>query len=65
MTLSNKRITAYQSQEMEASPHMVNLDMFATVIFILRVWSPDKSTIVVLEVKYDLACCAYSESVAQ
>ena len=44
---------------------MVNLDMLATVIFISRVWSPDKNTIVVLEVKYDLACCAYSESVAQ
>ena len=44
---------------------MVNLDMLATVIFTSRVWSPGKNTIVVLEVKYDLVCCTYSESVAQ
>ena len=44
---------------------MVNLDMLATVIFTSRVWSPGKNTIVVLEVKYDLVCCRYSESVAQ
>ena len=43
---------------------MVNLDRLATVIFISRVWSPGKNTIVVLEVKYDLVCCTYSESVA-
>ena len=43
---------------------MVNLDMLATVIFISRVWLPGKNTIVVLEVKYDLVCCTYTESVA-
>ena len=43
---------------------MVKLGMLVTVIFISRVWSPGKNTIVVLEVKYDFACCAYSESVA-
>ena len=30
-----------------------------------RTWSPGKNTIVVLEVKYSSASCAYSESVAQ
>jgi len=49
----------------EDSPHMVNLAMLATVIFISRVWSPGKNTITVLEVKYDLARCAYSKSVTQ
>ena len=44
---------------------MVNLLILAAVIFIPRVWSPGKNTIVVLEVKYDSAFCAYSESVAQ
>ena len=39
--------------------------MLATVIFISRMWSPGKNTIVVLEVRYNLASCAYSESVAQ
>ena len=39
--------------------------MLATVIFTLRVWSPGKNTIVVLEVEYNSVSCAYSESVAQ
>ena len=49
----------------EKSSCMVSLDMLATVIFISRVWSPDKNTIVVLEVKYNSSSCAYSDSVAQ
>ena len=49
----------------EDSPHMVNLVTLATVILILRTWSPGKNTIVVLEVKYSSASCAYSESVVQ
>ena len=36
----------------EDSPRMVNLATLATVTFVLRVWSPGKNTIVVLEVKY-------------
>ena len=44
---------------------MVNLPMLATVIFILRVWSPGRNIIVVLVVKYNSASCAYSYSVAQ
>ena len=44
---------------------MVSLATLATVIFVSRTWSPGKNTIVVSEVKYDLAFCAYSESVAQ
>ena len=39
--------------------------MLATQIFISRTWSPGKNTIVVLEVKYILVFCAYSESVEQ
>ena len=35
------------------------------MIFALRTWSPGKNTIVVLEVKYRSASCAYSESVVQ
>ena len=49
----------------EDCPHKVNLDMLATVKFTSRVWSPGRNTIVVLEVKYCSASCAYSESVAQ
>ena len=49
----------------EDSPRMVSLDTLATVIFVSRTWSPGKNTIVVLEVKYSSASCAYSESVAQ
>ena len=49
----------------EDSPRMVNLVTLATVIFLSRTWSPGKNTIVVLEVKYSSASCAYSESVAQ
>ena len=47
----------------EDSPCMVSLVTLATVIFVLRTWSPGKNTIVVLEIKYRLASCAYSESV--
>ena len=39
--------------------------MLATVIFVSRIWSPGKNTIVVFEVKYSSASRAYSESVAQ
>ena len=39
--------------------------MLATVMFVSRVWSPGKNTIVVLEVKYSSASCAYSDSVVQ
>ena len=46
-------------------PCMVSLATLATVILVSRVWSPGKNTIVVLEVKYFPASCAYSESVAQ
>ena len=49
----------------EDSPRMVNLVTLKTVILILRAWSPGKNTIVVLEVKYSSASCAYSESVVQ
>ena len=49
----------------EDSPHMVSLVTLATVILVSRTWSPGKNTIVVLEVKYSSASCAYSESVAQ
>ena len=49
----------------EDSPCMVSLVTLATVILVSRVWSPGKNTIVVLEVKYSSASCAYSESVAQ
>ena len=49
----------------EDSPLMVGLVTLATAVFISRTWSPGKNTIVVLEVKYNLASCAYSESVAQ
>ena len=40
---------------------MVNLLILAAVIFIPRVWSPGRNTIVVLKVKYNSAFCAYSE----
>ena len=49
----------------EDSPCMVNPATLATVIFVSRAWSPGKNTIVVLEVKYSSASCAYSESVVQ
>ena len=49
----------------EDSSRMVSPFTFATVIFVSRVWSPGKNTIVVLEVKYSSAFCAYSESVVQ
>ena len=47
------------------SPCMVNLATFATAIFVSRVWSPGKNTIVVLEVTYSSASCACSQSVVQ
>ena len=49
----------------EDSPLMVRLDILAIAISALRTWSPGNNTIVVLEVKYSLASCAYSESVVQ
>ena len=49
----------------EESLHMVSLVTLATVMFVSRTWSPGKNTMVVLEVKYISASCAYSESVAQ
>ena len=49
----------------EDSPRIVSLVRLATLIFISRTWSPGKKTIVVLEVKYSSASCAYSESVVQ
>ena len=58
------RTTVAMMSEKE-SPHMVSLVTLATVIFTSRTWSPGKNTIVVLEVKYSSASCAYSESVVQ
>ena len=49
----------------EDSPRMVSLVTLATVIFVSRTWSPGKNTIVVSELKYSSASCAYSESVEQ
>ena len=49
----------------EESPRIISLVMLATVILASRTWSPGKNTIVVLEVKYISASCAYSESVVQ
>ena len=49
----------------EDPPCMVSLAMLATVTFISRTWSPGKNSIVVSEVKYSSASCAYSEIVAQ
>ena len=49
----------------EDFPLMVSLDILVTVILVSRVWLPCKNTIVVLEVKYSPASCAYSDSVVQ
>ena len=49
----------------EDSPCMVRLVTLTTLMFLSRTWSPGKNTIVVLEVKYNSASCANSESVAQ
>ena len=49
----------------EGCPNKVSLVMLATVIFVFRPWLPGKNIKVVLEVKYNSASCAYSESVAQ
>ena len=49
----------------EFSPRMVSLAMFATVMLVARAWSPGKNIIVMLEVKYSSASCAYSASVLQ
>ena len=47
----------------ENTLHMISLDTLATLILITQ--SPGKNTIAVLEVKYNLDSCAYSDSVAQ
>ena len=47
----------------ENSPYIISLVTSSTVMFLSRTWSPAKNNIVVLEVKYTLASCAYSESV--
>ena len=44
---------------------MVSPVMLATLILLLRTWSPGRNTMVVLEVKYISVSCAYSKSVAQ
>ena len=62
-TLSLQTIVAILPEE--DYPCMVSLVTLATVIFISRVWSPSKNTMVVLEVKYRSASCTYSESVVQ
>ena len=49
----------------EDSPRMINLATLRTVIFLLRMWSPGKKIIVVLEAKYSSASFAYVESVVQ
>ena len=49
----------------EDSPRIVSLAILAIVISASRTWSTGKNTIVVLEVKYSSASCAYSESVVQ
>lgn len=49
----------------EDSPCITKLDMLATVRFVSRTWSPGRNTIVVLDVRYNWALCAYSESGAQ
>ena len=49
----------------EDTPCIVSLVTLATVMFLSRIWSPRMNTIVVLEVKYISASCAYSESVVQ
>ena len=49
----------------EDSPHMVSPATLATVIFAVRVWSPGKNTMVVLEVKYNSGSRVYSASVVQ
>ena len=46
----------------EETPHMVSLATLPIVIFISKTWSPGNNSIVVLEVKYISASCAYSES---
>ena len=49
------------------SPCIVSLAMLATVIFVLRTWSPGKNTIVtvVSDEKNILASCAYLDSMLQ
>ena len=49
----------------EFSPHMVSLAMFATVMLVVRAWSPGTNIIVLLEVKYSSGSCVYSASVLQ
>ena len=45
------------------SPRMFNPVTLVTVTLLSRIWLPSKNTMVVLEVKYSLASCAYTESV--
>ena len=49
----------------EDSPCMVSLATLAIVMFVLRVWSPGKNTMVVFEVKYSSGSRVYAESVVQ
>ena len=49
----------------ENSPYIISLDTLATMTLISRAWLPSRNDIVVLEVKYVSASCAYSESVVQ
>ena len=49
----------------EDSPHIVSLVTLETVMFVSRVWSPGKNTIVVLEVKYNSHCARLSEYVQE
>ena len=49
----------------ENPPSIVSLDIMVTLTFMSRTWSPDKNSIVVLEIKYNSGSCAYSDSVEQ
>ena len=49
----------------EDSPSMVNLSTLATFIFLSRKWSHGRNTIVMLEVEYSSASCAYTDNVTQ
>ena len=62
--ISHLRLFSWINSE-EDFPCIVSLVTLETVIFVSRAWSPGKNTIVVSEVKYTSASCAFSESVAQ
>ena len=49
----------------ENPPSVVSLDILATLTFTSRTWSPDKNSIVVLEIKYNSGSCAHSDNVQQ